>query len=67
MAVFLWEKLKRKIEICKEIIEENIIFKLIKKYTTKFNMYYYNSVISKYYLYLKIYEIVINIREFYRK
>ena len=67
MAVFLWEKLKRKIEICNRIIEENIIFKLIKKYTTKFNMYYYNSVINKYYLYLKKYGIMINIREFYRK
>ena len=60
-------KIKQKIEICKRIIEENIIFKLIKKYTTKFNMYYYNSVISKYYLYLKKYGIMINIREFYRK
>lgn len=67
MAVFLWEKLKRKIEICNRIIEENIIFKLIKKYTTKFNIYYYNSVISKYYLYLKTYGIMINTREFYRK
>lgn len=67
MAVFLWEKLKRKIEICNRIIEENIIFKLIKKYTTKFNICYYNSVISEYYLYLKTYGIMINTREFYRK
>jgi hypothetical protein len=67
LAVFLWEKLKRKIEICNRIIEENIIFKLIKKYTTKFNMCYYNSVISEYCLYLKTYGIMINTREFYRK